>query len=58
MTKGGERERLAVNIGKTKKMLEAGYSITEIAVKLGTQESIIRKWVSMIEETKSKEAAE
>lgn len=54
MTKMTEVEKatLALNIGKTAKLLDDGYSFTEIAVKLGKPESTIRKWVSMITESR------
>lgn len=42
--------QLTLNIGKTKSLLEDGYSITDIAIKLGKNESTIRSYVSMIEE--------
>lgn len=43
--------QLALNIGKTKNLLEDGYSITDIAIKLGKNESTIRAYISAIEET-------
>jgi transposase len=49
-----DKVKLATNIGKTKKLLEAGYSITEISIKLGKNESTIRSWAKMIDDAKLK----
>lgn len=52
MIKSEVKENLTLNISKTKKLLEDGYSMTEIASKLGKPESTIRKWVSTINKSK------
>lgn len=47
-----DENRLKLNLGRTKRYLEEGLSIPEIAVKLKVGESTVRKWVDIINNAK------
>lgn len=54
-TAAESRERLALNIGRTKRYLQDGLSTVEIANKLKLPESGVRRYVSMIREAEENE---
>ena len=54
-TAAESRERLALNIGRTKRYLQDGLSTVEIASKLKLPESGVRRYVSMIREAEENE---
>ena len=54
-TAAESRERLALNIGRTKRYLQDGLSTVEIASKLKLPESSVRRYVSMIREAEENE---
>lgn len=54
-TAAESRERLALNIGRTKRYLQDGLSIVEIAIKLKLPESSVRRYVGMIHEAEENE---
>ena len=49
-----EKTRLALNVGRTKRLLEQGLTCEEIAVKLKKPESSVRAWAGIIKEAEEK----
>ena len=43
-----EQNRLALNVGRTARLMQDGYSNVEIAMKLKKPESSVRQWVNII----------
>ena len=54
-TAAESRERLALNIGRTKRYLQDGLSTVEIARKLKLSESSVRRYVDMIRKAEENE---
>lgn len=47
-----EKHKLAVNIGKTARLMDSGLSPVEIAAKLKVSESTAREWVGIVTEAR------